>query len=72
MPNTDNNVNAGIGMGFTSLLTIVFIVLKLTNYIDWSWWWVTSPLWIPVATGIAIGVIVGFIMGIIQAIKSIE
>jgi hypothetical protein len=27
-------------------LTIVFIVLKLTGNIDWSWWWVLSPLWI--------------------------
>lgn len=34
------------GIGFTKLLTIVFIVLKLTHYIDWSWWWVLSPLWI--------------------------
>jgi hypothetical protein len=25
---------------------LIFLVLKLTNYIDWSWWWVTSPLWI--------------------------
>jgi hypothetical protein len=37
------------GIGFCGLLTIVFIVLKLTNYIDWSWLWVFSPLWIPVA-----------------------
>jgi hypothetical protein len=35
------------GIGFSGLLTIVFITLKLTNYIDWSWWWVLSPLWIP-------------------------
>ena len=35
------------GIGFFGLLTIVFITLKLTNYIDWSWWWVLSPLWIP-------------------------
>ena len=34
------------GIGFVGLLTIVFIVLKLTEYIDWSWWWVLSPLWI--------------------------
>lgn len=33
------------GIGFTGLLTIAFIVLKLTNYIDWSWWWVLSPIW---------------------------
>jgi hypothetical protein len=34
------------GISFTGLLTIVFIVLKLTSVIDWSWWWVVSPLWI--------------------------
>lgn len=34
------------GIGFTGLLTIVFITLKLTGYIGWSWWWVLSPLWI--------------------------
>lgn len=32
---------------FLSLLTLLFIGLKLTHYIDWSWWWVLSPLWIP-------------------------
>ena len=30
-----------------SVLAIVFVVLKLTNNISWSWWWVLSPLWIP-------------------------
>jgi len=34
------------GIGFVGLLTIVFIVLKLLNKIDWSWWWVVSPIWI--------------------------
>lgn len=34
------------GIGFVGLLTIVFITLKLTNTIAWSWWWVLSPLWI--------------------------
>ena len=29
------------------LLTVLFIGLKLTNYITWSWLWVLSPLWIP-------------------------
>jgi ABC-type antimicrobial peptide transport system permease subunit len=42
------------GIGFFGLLTIVFITLKLTNYIDWSWWWVLSPLWIPLAIIFAI------------------
>jgi len=33
----------------SKVLFIVFMVLKLTGNIDWSWWWVTSPLWIPIA-----------------------
>jgi hypothetical protein len=37
------------GIGFAGLLTIVFIVLKLTHVIDWSWWWVLAPSWIPLA-----------------------
>lgn len=40
-----NNTTSG-GIGFTGLLTIVFIVLKLLNVIKWSWWWVLSPIWI--------------------------
>lgn len=34
----------GCGVGFVGLLTIVFIALKLANFIDWLWWWVLSPL----------------------------
>jgi hypothetical protein len=34
------------GIGFAGLLTIAFIVLKLTGFISWSWWWVLSPIWI--------------------------
>ena len=34
------------GMGFISGLTLIFIVLKLTNNISWSWIWVLSPIWI--------------------------
>jgi len=40
--------NSG-GIGFAGLLTIVFITLKLIGKIDWSWWWVLSPLWISAA-----------------------
>lgn len=42
------------GIGFVGLLTIVFITLKLTGYIAWSWWWVLSPLWISFGIGIII------------------
>jgi len=43
-----SNNNTG-GIGFAGLLAIVFITLKLTGHIAWSWWWVLSPLWIPLA-----------------------
>lgn len=33
------------GLGFFSLLAILFIGLKLTGYINWSWWWVLAPIW---------------------------
>ena len=39
------------GIGFLGLLTIVFIVLKLTGYIDWDWIWVLAPLWIGLILG---------------------
>ena len=40
-----NNTNYG-GISFVGLLQITFIVLKLIDKIDWSWWWVLSPMWI--------------------------
>ena len=53
------------------LLFVVFLVLKLTGAIDWSWWLVTIPLWIGVAwlllTTVFIGVL-AFIIGILDAI----
>lgn len=33
---------------FPEALTLVFVTLKLTGVIDWSWWWVLSPLWIQI------------------------
>lgn len=44
----ENSQKSG-GIGFFGLLTILFIGLKLTGYINWSWVWVLSPLWIPTA-----------------------
>lgn len=40
------------------ILFLIFLVLKLTNQIDWSWWWVTSPLWISFALLIVIILVV--------------
>lgn len=54
------------GISFAGLLTIVFIVLKLTNVIDWSWWWVTAPMWIPVSIGIALIVICSILLKLLK------
>ena len=43
-----NNTNTS-GVGFLGLLTLLFIGLKFTGYITWSWIWVLSPLWIPIS-----------------------
>lgn len=48
----NTSVSSG-GIGFPGLLTVLFIGLKLTGYISWSWWWVLSPLWISVLLAIA-------------------
>ena len=55
-----NNTSNGLGLG--TVLFIVFLILKLTGTIDWSWWWVTSPLWIPLALGVVVMGIMGLII----------
>lgn len=52
------------GIGFGSLLTIVFIVLKLLGKISWSWIWVLAPLWISTAISVVI-LIIGFIVALV-------
>jgi phosphoglycerol transferase MdoB-like AlkP superfamily enzyme len=44
MSNGNSSSNSG-GIGVIGLLGVAFVVLKLTGYIDWSWWWVTAPFW---------------------------
>lgn len=41
---------------FGDILFFVFLVLKLTENIDWSWWWVTAPLWASVALRVFINI----------------
>lgn len=48
MSNSSSSSNSG-GIGFVGLLTILFIGLKLTGFVAWSWWWVLSPIWITTA-----------------------
>ena len=46
------------GIGFVGLLTILFIALKLTGYVSWSWLWVLSPMWISLLVALAIVAVV--------------
>ena len=41
-------------IGLFGILFVVFLVLKLCNVIDWSWWWITAPLWWPVPIALII------------------
>ena len=62
---SSNNSTASINIGFPGLLTLLFIGLKLTNQITWSWVWVLSPLWISFA-------LVLLIVGIILLVSLIS
>lgn len=57
-----NNNSTSSSIGFTGLLTIVFIVLKLCHVIEWSWLWVLAPLWISTILGLIIVIIYAIIV----------
>ena len=51
------------GVSFLGLLTLLFIGLKLTGYITWSWIWVLAPLWVPISITILLLLCYNFISG---------
>ena len=57
------------GVGFLGLLTLLFIGLKLTGYITWSWIWVLAPLWIPISIALLILSVGILIVGLTKTIK---
>lgn len=59
---SSNNNSTSSGIGFCGLLTIAFIVLKLTKCIAWSWWWVLAPAWVPLALVLVVLAIVGIVL----------
>lgn len=71
MNNERNNTTAG-GIGFCGLLTVAFIVLKLTGVINWSWLWVLAPIWIPTAIALAIIVIVLIVVLVKETLRALE
>ena len=50
--NDKKTVRVSSGVSLSTVVFIVFLILKLTNVIDWSWWWVTAPLWISFGLGL--------------------
>ena len=55
---SNNSSSSSSGIGFPGLLTVLFIGLKLTGNITWSWVWVLSPLWISFALSLVIAAII--------------
>ena len=71
MSRMNNNQTVTTSFPIASILSIVFVVLKLTNVISWSWWWVLSPLWIPLGL-IAILFVIVFIFLLIKAMVGLR
>lgn len=63
----DKSVRVNGGISLSGLTFIVFLVLKLCRVIDWSWWWVTAPLWGPFALLIA-GLFIYIMIAVIIAL----
>jgi hypothetical protein len=58
----DNNQSGGVGI--LGLLFVLFVGLKLTAIINWSWWWISAPLWGPLALAVVIAVPIGIYAGL--------
>jgi phosphoglycerol transferase MdoB-like AlkP superfamily enzyme len=48
------------GIGISGLLLVSFVILKLCKVIDWSWWWVLSPFWLPILLTLAFVMLIVF------------
>lgn len=54
---SETNVVQSGGVGLGGLLFVLFLALRLTDQIDWAWYWVAAPLWIPLAVGLGLGLL---------------
>ncbi len=59
---SDNKSTSSSGIGFSGLLVILFIALKLTGYITWSWLWVLAPIWITFVMIVFVIIIAGIVI----------
>ena len=63
MDDHKNSVTISVGPGLVGLTFLLFLALKLCGVIDWSWWWVTSPLWIGGAFALAVLLFAAVLIG---------
>jgi len=68
---SQTTANSASGSGVAGCLTIVFVLLKAFGLLDWSWWWVFSPLWIPAAFLAALALLALIALGIAFAITEL-
>ena len=66
-----NDYRVKSGIGFTELLQLAFIILKLCGVISWPWWWVLSPLLICVGVGFVV-VVVGVLIALVKDARKNE
>ena len=66
MSSQSSNGQAG-GISIVGILGVAFVVLKLCEVIDWSWWWVTAPFWGPIGLLLAV-VVVAFSTSVLIAL----
>ena len=62
---SSSSSSSSSGIGVLGLLGVAFVVLKLTGFINWSWWWVTLPFW----GGLALVLFILAIVGIVYVLK---
>lgn len=70
MKNDKININHTSSMGFCEWLTLLFIGLKLTNVITWSWLMVLAPIWIPICIVLVLIIVTFFIMAFSETART--
>jgi energy-coupling factor transporter transmembrane protein EcfT len=59
------------GIGIAGMLLVLFVALKLTGHIGWSWVWVVSPVWIPLAALLAFFAAFALFAGVALAVGGV-
>ena len=68
---SNKKIIASKGVTFLDMLFLLFLFLKLAGYVTWSWWWVTSPLWMPIVIVLGILLIFFTVLGVAWIISKL-